>query len=72
MIRFPPGSPGPREHFLWCIATPWYLKITSEFRVTAVWAYGRAFRKGYFHHKTSCPGHRGVFCDKKLIAREIQ
>lgn len=72
MIRFPPGAPGPREHFGWCIAMPLYLKITMRLGPTAVWAYGRALRKGYYHHKDSCPGHRGISCNKKLIAREIQ
>jgi hypothetical protein len=72
MAVFPPGAPGPREHFMWCVATPFYLKIARDFGPTAQWAYRRATHNGYFHHKDSCPGHRGVFCKKKLIAREVQ
>lgn len=57
---------------MWCTATPVYPRIARDFGPTTRWAYGRATRNGYFHHKDRCPGHRGAFCNKKFIAREVQ
>jgi hypothetical protein len=71
MPVFRPGAIEPHEYFVWCVTTPKYLSMARDWRVTTPWAYRRALRLKYFHHKDSCPGHDGSYCNPRYIAREV-
>lgn len=71
MPVFRPGSFEPHEHFVWCVATPWYLRLARDWNFTTAWARRRAVQLKYFHHQQDCPGHRGAYCNPRYIAREI-
>lgn len=58
-----------RAGFLWCCATPRYLKVARASRWTLVWAQDRSLSKGYYyHHRDGCPGGA---CANKKVAREL-
>ena len=81
VIRFPAGAPGPRENYMWCSATPRYMRAMYRSNGRGVGTtvvrflpamYGRALRRGYYHPTGQCPGHGSVTCDPRFIAHETE